>query len=46
MILWDIEGHEVVPSVLDLLALCNTEAQSAHDVFEMLDGLRDWVELT
>ena len=46
MVLRNVEGHEIVPGVLYLWSLGNVESQPPHNVLEVLDGLRNGVQLT
>jgi hypothetical protein len=43
MILRDVERDEIMPFVLDFRPLRDGEAESPHDLFQMLDRLRDRV---
>jgi hypothetical protein len=44
VIFGDVERYEIMPSVFDFGAFDNGEPETPHDLFEMLDGLRDGMD--
>ena len=45
MLQGDVQGLEIVPGVFDLRPVGHGEAQPAHDVLQLLDRLRDRVQM-
>src|SRR2546423_15197474 len=44
MLGWNVERLEVMPLVLDFWSISRREAEPAHDVFQLLDRLRNRVQ--
>ena len=45
VIVGDIEGHEIVPGVLDLGTFRSREAHSSHNLLQMLNRLSHWMKM-